>query len=200
MNNPAEGLVTVWLQEKKDYFTKSNIIVETKKGGRKPEIDILASSNNKDAEFGPLVWCEVSVSLRPIDIRHKNVGRLTQKDNQKIIRKLKSVFQRELKRTVEYYYNDFQNIDKQKTTEKILVGKYSKLIVFGNLPSKIREDDFIKALKCLKIKAIPIKTILEELADLEYYRADYVRQAVDLFKTYWHSNKRIKKLGNKKLI
>lgn len=68
MINPAEDIVNIWLQDKHNHFTMSNIVVHKKirqingrniGGGRGKEIDFL-STNGKD-----YFWVEVSVSPNP---------------------------------------------------------------------------------------------------------------------------------------
>jgi len=68
MINPAEDIVNIWLQDKYNHFTMSNIVVHKKTrningkkvgGGRGKEIDFL-STNGKE-----YFWVEVSVSPNP---------------------------------------------------------------------------------------------------------------------------------------
>ncbi len=62
MVNPAEDIVNIWLQEVKDHFTMSNIVVRKGKGsrgGRGKEIDLLSTKNKE------YFWIEVSVSPNP---------------------------------------------------------------------------------------------------------------------------------------
>ena len=47
MKNPAEEIVTAWLQECRGYFTMNNIKVPKAKGGMGAEIDVLNKSEEQ---------------------------------------------------------------------------------------------------------------------------------------------------------
>lgn len=164
MKNPAEELVTAWVQECKHYFTMNNIIVpkekDGKKGGKGAEIDILATNGKKR------VWIEVSVSTSPRGIK-------------KAIR---------FKGTIKNYLSDFKRKDKNKKAKEIFGNKnYEKWCVYGKLPlSKKEMDKFEEEMKKNGVIAIYFENILKELSELKGYRLDSARGYVNLFKTFYN--------------
>ena len=68
MINPAEDIVNLWLQECRDHFTMTNVVIKKKPriikgkkiyGGRGKEVDIVSTDGNR------FFWVEVGVSARP---------------------------------------------------------------------------------------------------------------------------------------
>lgn len=72
MINPAEDIVSLWLQECKDHFTMSNVVVRKKNrkignrtmgGGRGKEIDVISTDGRL------YYWTEISVSANPFLVK-----------------------------------------------------------------------------------------------------------------------------------
>src|SRR5664280_620282 len=104
MKNPAEEVVTAWLQECKHLFTMNNIKVPKEKGGMGAEIDILAMGKNLK------VWVEVSVSTNP-RCNFLKGERFTC--------------------TVKEYLKDFEREDKRKKVEEYFGSGYEMWLVHG---------------------------------------------------------------------
>ncbi len=116
MKNPAEEIVTAWLQECQGYFTMNNIKVPKAKGGMGAEIDILGMNKKKK------IWVEVSVSTYPRCNFHKK-ERFTS--------------------TVNVYLRDFKRTDKLKKVSEYFKGSYEMWLVYGELTlSKEEKNKF----------------------------------------------------------
>ena len=142
MKNPAEELVTAWLQECKGYFTINNVKVPRKGGGMGSEIDILATNKQRN------VWIEVSVSSNP-RCNHRKEARF--------------------KETVNDYLSDFRREDKKKKACDIFLGaKFEQWLVYGKLAlTKNEVALFPQEMKKHGVEAISFEGVLEELLKLK---------------------------------
>ena len=160
MKNPAEEIVTAWLQECKGYFTMNNIKVPKAKGGMGAEIDILGT----DAQ-GNNIWVEVLVSTNPR--RNFRKGIL-------------------FKKTIEGALKDFKREDKRKKVAKYFKNKYEMWLVYGRLPLK-EEDVKLFPEELLRHKVKPISffgEIFKDMLNLKGFRLDAGRGYMNLFKTF----------------
>ncbi len=158
MKNPAEEIVTAWLQECKGFFTMNNIKVPKEGGGMGAEIDILATGKRKK------VWVEVSVSTHPRCIYKKDIR-----------------FQSFLGECLK----DFKRPDKKQMVTKYFGRRFEKWFVFGKLPlPKTESDRFPSELKRRGVEPISFADILRDLSELKYYRLDAARGYINLFKTF----------------
>ena len=163
MKNPAEEIVTAWLQECKGFFTMNNIKVPKEKGGMGSEIDILATNGKKN------IWVEVSVSTNPRQRYLKNVRFVS---------------------TINYFLADFQRKDKySKVSEIFHPKKYEKWLVYGKLALTHEEKtEFPKTMTQKGVAAIYFGDIFNDLLQLKYYRLDSARGYMNLFKTFGNCN------------
>ena len=158
MKNPAEEIVTAWLQECKGYFTMNNIKVPKLKGGMGAEIDILATNKRKN------IWVEVSVSTNPRCNYRKDV-RFTS--------------------IVEDNLSDFLREDKKKKVEEYFKKDYEMWFVFGKIPlPKYELENFPNELRKNKIIPVPFGDVFNELRTLKHYRLDSARGYMNLFETF----------------
>lgn len=159
MKNPAEEIVTAWLQECKDFFTMNNIKVPKKKGGMGAEIDILATNGTKN------LWVEVSVSTNPRQNYLKDV---------------------KFDKTIEDYLKDFQREDKNtKVKELFNDKKFEKWLVYGKLAlTKNETMAFPNILAEKGVKSVYFGDIINDLMTLKHYRLDSARGYMNLFKTF----------------
>lgn len=171
MVNPAEDIVNIWLQETRECFTMSNIVVPkaTRKimnrnvgGGRGKEIDLIATNIK-----GEYFWVEVSVSPSP---------RLS---NKKV--KAKEILDNTLNKFAE-------------EKELYLKKRFGQLVfhrVFVYSPkmfpkkSKEEENQFIESLKVKGIEAKSFSEILKDVYDkLNYMGYDITRNYLFLLKRF----------------
>lgn len=159
MKNPAEEIVTAWLQECRCFFTMNNIKVPKKKGGMGAEIDILATDVAKN------IWVEISVSTNPRQNYRKDV---------------------KFDKTVEAYLQDFQREDKNLKVKEIFHDKkFEKWFVYGKLAlTKNETMVFPKTLDERGVKAVYFGDIINDLMQLKHYRVDPARCYMNLFKTF----------------
>lgn len=160
MKNPAEEIVTAWLQECKGFFTMNNIKVPKEKGGMGAEIDILATDVTKN------IWVEVSVSTNPRQSYRKDV---------------------KFDKTIEDYLKDFQREDKNLKVEELFHGKkFEKWLVYGKLAlTKDETAAFPNAIAEGGVKAVYFGDIINDLMQLKHYRLDSARGYMNLFKTFY---------------
>ena len=161
MKNPAEELVTAWLQECGGYFTRNNIKVPKKKGGMGAEIDILATDRKKN------IWIEVSVSSNPRCNYRKDIR---------------------FQSTLKDFLSDFVREDKNRKVREIFNGKpYERWLVYGKLPLvKKEKDSFSAEMKKKKVKAVYFGDILKDLLKLKGYRLDAARGYLNIIKAFWN--------------
>jgi hypothetical protein len=158
MKNPAEEIVTAWLQECGGYFTMNNIKVPKKGGGMGAEIDILATNRKKN------IWIEVSVSTNP---------------------RCNYLKENRFKSTVDSCASDFRRKDKNQKARAIFGKKYEKWLVYGKLALTIAEKDrYEKALLNKGIIAVSFKKIFNETRKLRGYRLDAARGYMNLFEAF----------------
>ncbi len=158
MKNPAEEIVTAWLQECRGYFTMNNIKVPKKGGGMGAEIDILATNRKMN------IWIEVSVSTNP-----------------------RCNYRKEIRfgSTVDYYATDFRRKDKKQKVRKLFGKDYEKWLVYGKLALTVAEKDmFEEALTKKGVKPVYFGTIFKELRSLRGYRLDAARGYMNLFEAF----------------
>ena len=156
--NPAEEIVTAWLQECKGYFTMNNIKVPKEKGGMGSEIDILATNKKKN------IWIEVSVSTRPRCNYKKEVR---------------------LKETVKYYLSDFVRQDKKDKVKECFGAKYESWLVHGKLA--LTKDEIIRfplELQKKGVHAVYFGDIFRDMRTLKQYRLDSARGYMNLFDAF----------------
>ena len=157
MKNPAEELVTAWLQER-GYFTMNNKKVPRKGGGMGAEIDILATNRKKN------IWVEVSVSTNP---------------------RCNYLKETRFKSTVGHYASNFRRKDKNQKVRSYFGKNYEKWLVYGKLALTVTEKDkFEKALLKKGVKAIQFGKIFGELRSLRGYRLDTARGYMNLFEAF----------------
>jgi hypothetical protein len=158
MKNPAEEMVTAWLQECKGLFTMNNVKVPRKGGGMGAEIDILATGKGRN------IWVEVSVSANPRCNFLKEVR---------------------FESTINDYLQDFARQDKIMKVQEYLGENYEKWFVYGKLtlPKEEREK-FEAALEGRGVKAVYFGTIFRDLRKLKGYRLDSPRAYVNLFEAF----------------
>lgn len=158
MKNPAEEIVTAWLQECKHYFTMNNIKVPKKEGGMGAEIDILATNRRKN------IWVEVSVSTNPRCNFRKGVR---------------------FKETISVFLSDFIRKDKKKKVEEFFGKNYEKWLVYGKLAlTKEEIPRFPKRMKQKGIRCIYFGDIFRDMRKLKQYRLDAARGYMNLFETF----------------
>ena len=164
MKNPAEEIVTAWLQECKGFFTMNNIKVPKEKGGMGAEIDILGTNGE-----GKNIWVEVSVSTNP-RCNHKKDIRFTE--------------------TIKDYLRDFVREDKQRKVAEYFGGKYEKWLVHGNLPLvKSEIEKFSEEMGIRHVKAIYFGEVFTDMRKLKQYRLDAARGYMNLFEAFAQTNK-----------
>jgi hypothetical protein len=158
MKNPAEEIVTAWLQECRGYFTMNNIKVPKAKGGMGAEIDVLATNRKNN------IWVEVSVSTNPRcnflkDVRFRN--------------------------TVEEYLKDFKREDKINKVKEYFGDKFEKWFVYGILAlSKDEIKEFPSTMKINGVHAVYFGDIFKEMRKLKQYRLDSARGYMNLFEVF----------------
>src|SRR3974377_630368 len=143
MKNPAEEIVTAWLQECQGYFTMNNVKVPKAKGGMGAEIDILATNRKNN------IWVEVSVSTNPRcnflkDVRFTN--------------------------TVDEYLKDFKREDKTNKVKEYFGDEFEKWFVYGKLAlPKIEAKEFPNEMKKNGIHTVYFGEIFKEMRNLKQY-------------------------------
>jgi hypothetical protein len=158
MKNPAEEIVTAWLQECMHFFTMNNVKVPRKGGGMGAEIDILATDGNTN------IWAEVSVSTNPRcnylkDIRFES--------------------------TINEYLRDFDREDKNKMVRKYFPNGNEKWLIYGKLAlPRDEKERFGPALQSKGIKSVYFGDIFKELRELKGFRLDAARGYMNLFETF----------------
>ncbi len=158
MKNPAEEIVTAWLQECQGFFTMNNIKVPRKGGGMGAEIDILATRGRRK------IWIEVSVSTNPRCNYRKEVR---------------------FKSTIQDCLSDFAREDKNLKVRDILGDRYEKWFVYGKLALSIDEKRrFESATQAAGVSAVYFGTIFRELRELKGYRLDAARGYMNLFDAF----------------
>jgi len=159
MKNPAEEIVTAWLQECGGYFTMNNIKVSKKGGGMGAEIDILATNRKKN------IWVEVSVSTNP---------------------RCNYLKENRFKSTVDSYASDFRRKDKNQKVRNYFGKNYEKWLVYGKLALTVAEKGkFERALYKKGVIAIQFGKIFKELRSLRGYRLDAARGYMNLFEAFY---------------
>lgn len=168
MINPAEEIVNIWLQDKKDWFTMGNVVVKKRKrirggravyGGRGKEIDIIATDGSN------FYWVEVSVSARP---------RLPKKSEKiKILSKM--VIRKFAPEKEKYLKSRFSKAK-----------EFQKIFIYADKYFTKRSDEkekFLEKLKQKGIEAINFKEILEDVYDnLDFMGYDITRNYLYLLK------------------
>ena len=158
MKNPAEEIVTAWLQECQGYFTMNNVKVPKAKGGMGAEIDILATNRKNN------IWVEVSVSTNPRcnflkDVRFNN--------------------------TVDEYLKDFKREDKTNKVKEYFGDEFEKWFVYGKLAlPKIEAKEFPNEMKKNGIHTVYFGEIFKEMRNLKQYRLDSARWYMNLFEVF----------------
>lgn len=176
MINPAEDIVNIWLQDKHNHFTMSNIVVHKKTrkikgrnvgGGRGKEIDFLSTNGKK------YYWVEVSVSPNP---------RLLRKDVklQEVIRNAVGKFANEKMNGIYERFN-VRNVKKWFIYSPKLFSKKSN-----------EELRYRKALKKKGIEPISFALVLEETYDsINHMGYDAPRQYLFLLKKFGYTLKNV---------
>lgn len=156
MKNPAEELVTAWLQECKGYFTRNNIKVPRKKRGMGAEIDILATNRKNN------IWVEVSVAINPVNFDKKDIVKVYLSD-----------FVREDKN------NKASEIFDGKPYERWLI--YGKLPL-----KEKEIESFPAEMKKNNVKAVYFGEVLKDLLELKGFRLDTARGYLNIIKTFYN--------------
>ncbi len=158
MKNPAEEMVTAWLQESKGFFTMNNIKVPKRQGGMGAEIDILATRGSRN------VWVEVSVSTNPrCNYRKETRFESTIRDN----------------------LADFVREDKNAKVREFFGEKYQRWLIYGKLALSIPEKQkFESVMQDGGVRAIYFGQIFHELRELRGYRLDAARGYMNLFEAF----------------
>lgn len=179
MVNPAEDIVNIWLQEIRDYFTMSNIVVHKRSriingkkigGGRGKEIDLIATDGK-----GKYFWIEVSVSPSP---------RLPSKKT-----KFKEIINNAVKK--------FAKEKEIYLTERFCRKHFSKMFVYSpklfsqkSNTSSLKSDEenrYRAALKMKKIEAVSFTDVLNDVyGKLNYMGYDTTRNYLFLLKRFGH--------------
>jgi hypothetical protein len=177
MVNPAEDIVNIWLQEIRDYFTMSNIVVRKgtrvingKKvgGGRGKEIDLISTDGK-----GKYFWIEVSVSPSP---------RLPSK---------KEKFREIVSNTVKKFADE----KKQYLIKRFGRKNFHKIFVYSpklfsqkshmSSQKSDEENRYRAALKEKKIEAVSFTDVLNEIyKKLNYMGYDATRNYLFLIKKF----------------
>ena len=158
MKNPAEEIVTAWLQECKGYFTMNNIKVPKPKGGMGAEIDILATGK------GGNIWVEVSVSTNPRCNYRKEI-------------RFESV--------LNDYLVDFKREDKKQKVAEFFADGYEMWLVYGKLPLPKQEASrFPSELRRHKVQPISFAEVFSDMRKLKQYRLDAARGYMNLFDAF----------------
>jgi len=158
MKNPAEEMVTAWLQECKGLFTMNNIKVPRQLGGMGAEIDILATDGKRK------IWIEVSVSTRPRCNFNKDVR---------------------FPETIKSYLSDFIREDKNRKVQEYFGKKYERWLVHGKLAlSKEEKARFASEIAKHGVKAVYFGEVFQELRTLKDYRLDSARGYMNLFEAF----------------
>ena len=177
MVNPAEDIVNIWLQEIRDNFTMSNIVVRKgtrvingKKvgGGRGKEIDLISIDGK-----GKYFWIEVSVSPSP---------RLPSKKKKfrEIISNAAKKFADEKK---QYLIKRFR----RKNFHKIFVYSPKLFSQKYNMSSQKSDEEnrYCAALKEKGIEAVSFTDVLNEIYEkLNYMGYDATRNYLFLIKRF----------------
>lgn len=157
--NPAEDIVSVWLQDKCGYFVMQNVNVPKGKrivngkavyGGRGKEIDILGINKNGDK-----IWTEVTVSPNP--------------------------YLKESSKRVEVALHTVRDKFSKEKEEQVkrLFGsnKFDRLFVYSHRIFRgEQENEFLEKVKSLEVKVKSFESVLEEtIDDLRYYSVDPTR-------------------------
>ncbi len=159
MKNPAEEIVTAWLQECQGFFTMNNIKVPKKGGGMGAEIDVIATKKRMN------IWVEVSVSTQPRCNYLKGAR---------------------FKSTLESYLRDFRRSDKNEMVRKYFAKNYEKWLVYGKLAlSKSEKEKFGTALMKKGVRAVYFGDILSDLRKLKGYRLDAARGYMNLIGAFY---------------
>jgi hypothetical protein len=158
MKNPAEEMVTAWLQECKHLFTMNNIKVPKERGGMGAEIDILATGK------GTNVWIEVSVSTSPRCNFLKRVRFAS---------------------TVKEYLKDFERTDKKRKVAEYFGDRYEMWLVHGRLALTREEIHRFKP-EMLRhgVRPIYFGEIFRQMRRLKGYRLDAARGYMNLFEAF----------------
>lgn len=158
MKNPAEEIVTAWLQECKGYFTMNNVNVPRPRGGMGADIDILGENGDKK------IWVEVSVSTNP-RCNHKRDVRFEE--------------------TLNDYLIDFTREDKNKKVAEYFGDKYEKWLVYGKLAlTKSENERFPDEIRKRGVNPIYFGDILNEMRKLKHRRLDTAREYMNLFEAF----------------
>jgi hypothetical protein len=158
MKNPAEEIVTAWLQECMEYFTMNNIKVPKPKGGMGAEIDILATGKHGN------IWVEVSVSTHPRCNYRKEI-------------RFRSIVDDQLR--------DFQRSDKKKKVAEYFKDGYEMWLVYGKLPLPKEElARFPGEMRRHRIHPVSFADVFKDMRKLKHYRLDAARGYMNLFETF----------------
>jgi hypothetical protein len=158
MKNPAEEIVTAWLQECNHMFTMNNIKVPKERGGMGAEIDILATGKEKNA------WVEVSVSTNPRCNFLKGIRFAS---------------------TVKEFLKDFEREDKKKKVAEYFGDTYEMWLVHGRLAlSKEEVKRFKPEMLRHGVHPIYFGEIFQQMRRLKQYRLDAARGYINLFETF----------------
>jgi hypothetical protein len=158
MKNPAEEIVTAWLQERKGFFTMNNVKVPRQGGGMGAEIDILATDGHTN------IWVEVSVSTNPRCNYLKEVR---------------------FESTISECVRDFDREDKNKMVQKYFHKGCEKWFVYGKLALPREEKEhFGPALQSKGIKPVYFGDIFKEVRELKGYGLDAARGYMNLFEAF----------------
>ncbi|MDP3772379.1 MAG: hypothetical protein Q8Q94_03330 [bacterium] len=161
MINPAEDIVSIWIQEVKNHFIMSNIVVPKSRGGRGKEIDLLSTKDKK------YFWIEVSVSPNPrLPSKSERFNKLT-----------KNALDKFADEKSTYLNKRFPG----KLFQKWFV--YSPKL-FGRKSDE--RDRYCNALKQRGIYPIGFDDVLHELLEkLNYMGYDATRNYLFLLRKFW---------------
>lgn len=169
MINPAEDIVNIWLQDRYNHFTMTNIVVHKKTrningkkvgGGRGKEIDFLSTDGNN------YFWVEVSVSPNP---------RLSRKDI-----RLQEAIDNAIGKFAGEKLDEIRSRFKVKNVEKWFV--YSSKL-FSKKSDE--EEKYCSALREKEIMAISFDRVLKETYEgINHMGYDAPRQYLFLLKKF----------------